>query len=206
MEEVRELKSVLERVEGRLIAAGKMYGAMNFGVWLAVMAIFYTLYGIVDLEGLPSFLYWMGAIAVVVPLTGKIWGRLKRLYSAVSPNEEGHEDKKAAFLIGLSWTVGSIVGWVIIPSIDWIGVNADARLAVGFLSFIFISIFGMWLVMTHGRGEYEIVPSFILPLLAIPMAWQMSSGAIVWAGFVVTTGYSFTVLWYLYSAFKAIER
>ncbi|AIU69341.1 hypothetical protein TEU_02715 [Thermococcus eurythermalis] len=206
MEEIDELKNVLERVEGKLIAAGKMYGAMNFGIWLAAMAVFYTLYGVFDMSGWASALYWAGAIMVVVPLTARIWRRLEGLYSAVYPDAKERGDKKAAFLIGLPWAIGSIVGWGLIPSLEWVGVSTDARLGVGFLSFIAISIFGMWLLMTRGRGEREMMPSFVLPLLAIPVVWRMETGAVVWAGFVVTAGYSFTVLWYLHSAFKAIER
>ena len=45
VEEVRDLKDVLERVEGKLIAAGKMYGAMNFGAWLSVMLFYYVIIG-----------------------------------------------------------------------------------------------------------------------------------------------------------------
>lgn len=205
MEDVEELKSILERVEGRLIAAGKMYGAMNFALWLSVMAIFYVLNGIWKTNGWISPVYWGIAVLIAIPLTIKIWNRLKRLYSTFYPIDE-RESKKAAVLIVLAWAIGSIVGWVIIPSMTWIGVSADARIGVGFLSFIGISLLGQWIVMTHGRGEPEMTPSFILPLLAIPIAWYMKTGTILWAGFVVTAGFSLTVLWYLYSAFKAIER
>jgi len=205
VEEVRELKSVLERVESRLIAAGKLYGAMNFALWLFVMAVFYVMNGIVSMPRWASLLYWVAAILIAVPLTVRIWNRLKRLYSQFYPSIE-NEGRKTAFLIGLSWAAGSILGWAVVPSVDWVGVNAGARLGVGFLSFIGVSILGQWLSITRGRGEREMVPSFAFPLLAIPVAWRMESGAMVWAGFVVAAGYSLTILWYLYSAFRAIER
>jgi len=203
--DVKELKSILERVEGKLIAAGKIYGAMNFALWLAVMAVFYTVDGIFRMCGWTSLLYWVAAILIAIPLTVRIWNRLKRLCSPFYPDIE-REGRKAAFLMGLAWAAGSILGWVIVPSITWIGVSTGARLGVGFLSFIGVSLLGQWLVMTRGRGEHEMVPSFVLPLLAIPVAWHMKTGAVIWAGFVVAAGFSLTVLWYLYSAFRAIER
>jgi len=206
MEEVRELKSVLEKVEGKLIAAGKIYGAMNFALWLSVMTVYYVLNGLGKLTGLASPLYWGIAVLVAIPVTLKIWNRLKGLYLTFYQDVDEGESKKLAVLIGLAWVAGSILGWVAIPSIPWVGVNAGARLGVGFLSFIGVSLLGQWLALTGGRGEYEIVPSFTLPLLAIPVAWRMESGAIVWAGFVVAAGFSLTILWYLYSAFRAIER
>jgi len=206
MEDVRELKSVLERVEGRLIAAGKLYGAINFALWLSVMTVFYVLNGIGKMSGWTSPLYWGIAVLIAVPLTVKIWNRLKKLYLTFCSHMDEMGSKRAVVLMGLAWAIGSIIGWVLIPSTSGIGVNAGARLGVGFLSFIGFSLLGQWLVMTHGRGEYEMVPSFTLPFLAIPVAWHMESGAIVWAGFVVAAGFSLTILWYLYSAFRAIER
>jgi hypothetical protein len=205
MEDVKELKDVLERVEGKLIAAEKMYSAMNFALWLSVMAFYYLLNGLVTLRGPVSLGYWMVAIALAVPLTIKIWNRLKGLYSTFYPNSR-RNGRKIVILVALPWVVGSAVGWWVIPSMTSIGVNADARFGVGFLSFIGISLLGQWLVMTRGRCEFEMVPSFILPLLAIPIVWNMKSGTITWASFVVTTGFSLTILWYLYSAFRAIER
>ncbi len=205
MEDVKELKDVLERVEGKLIAAEKMYSAMNFALWLSVMAFYYLLNGLVTLRGPVSLGYWMVAIVLAVPLTIKIWNRLKGLYSTFYPNSR-RNGRKIAVLVTLPWVVGSAVGWWLIPSITSIGVSADARLGVGFLSFIGISLLGQWLVMTQGRCEFEMMPSFILPLLAIPIAWNMNSGTITWVSFVVATGFSLTILWYLYSAFRAIER
>ncbi|WP_297437280.1 hypothetical protein, partial [Thermococcus sp.] len=177
----------------------------NFALWLSVMAFYYLLNGLVTLRGPVSLGYWMVAIVLAVPLTIKIWNRLKGLYSTFYHNSR-RNGRKIAVLVTLPWVVGSAVGWWLIPSITSIGVSADARLGVGFLSFIGISLLGQWLVMTQDRCEFEMMPSFILPLLAIPIAWNMNSGTITWVSFVVATGFSLTILWYLYSAFRAIER
>ena len=200
MEEVRELKSVLERVEGKLIAAGKIYGAINFGVWLVAMSLFFVLLGVFKVNTLMSVAYWGVAILLGVYASVRLWERMKHLSGTLKGNKTG------ALGIGLSWAIGSLIGWWAIPSMTDIGVSGDSRLAVGFLTFIGLSLLGQWLVMTGGRGEYEMVPSFLIPFLSIPLAMGMERGAMLWAGFVVAFSYGITVLLYLYSAFKAIER
>ncbi len=204
MEEVKELREVLEKVKGKLIAAGKIYGAMNFAFWLSVMSLYYVLEGIRNMMGVASALYWGAAIMIGIPLTIKIWNRLERLYIAFHP-ESKRAGKGTALLIAVSWIIGSVIGWIVIPSMTSIGVNTNARIGVGFLSFIGISILGEWLLQSRGR-EVEMIPAFLLPFLAIPIAWNMESGVMVWAGFIVAAGFGLTILLYLYSAFRAIER
>ncbi|AEO14021.1 hypothetical protein [Thermococcus sp. AM4] len=206
MEDVRELKSVLERVEGRLIAAGKLYGAMNFAVWLAIMLLYYVMLGLFQPDWRFNFLYWPLGFAVAMAFTGRIWGRLKRLGRVTG--REIESSPLAGILIGLSWATGIVLGWIIVPGLNP-GVTEEASLATGFLTFIAFSVFAMWLVMAGfnpKNGEREIIPAFLIPALGIPRSTGMAEGAIVWAGFVVAAGFSLTILWYLYSAFRAIER
>ncbi|ACS32528.1 hypothetical protein [Thermococcus gammatolerans] len=206
MEEVSELKSVLERVEGRLIAAGKMYGAMNFAVWLAIMLLYYVMLGIFDISWQFNLIYWPLGFAVAMVFTGRIWKRLKRLGRVTG--REIESSPLAGILIGLSWATGIVLGWVIVPDLNP-GITEEASLATGFLTFIAFSVFAMWLVMagfSPKNGEREIIPAFLIPALGILRSTGMAEGAIAWAGFVVGLGFSLTVLWYLYSAFKAIER
>ncbi len=205
MEDVKALRETLERVEGRLIAAGKVYSAMNFAFWLTVMAIYYALEGIVNMRGVASTVYWSGAILIGIPLTIRIWRRFERLCATSHPGA-GRAGRRTAIQIALAWILGSVIGFFVIPSMTAIGVNADARFATGLLSFIGIAILSQWLITTEGRSEFEMIPAFLLPAIAIPVVWNMESGAIIWAGFVIVTGFSITILWYLYSAFKAIVR
>jgi len=79
MEDVKELKEVLERVEGRLIAAGKMYGAMSFGAWLSVMLLYYVIIGVFDLPWQFNIVYWPVAFMLAMGFTGRIWRRLQKL-------------------------------------------------------------------------------------------------------------------------------
>ncbi|MCD6558914.1 MAG: hypothetical protein J7K57_03450 [Palaeococcus sp.] len=202
MEEVRELKEVLEKVEAKILAAGKMYGAMNFVVWMNVMLLFYVLMGIFELPGWGIALYWMAGFGGAFWFTGKIWQRLAALMRA--SGKKGEVSTFGSILIFVSWILGATLGWILIPSTS-IAVSEGARMAVGFLSFMTISIFGMWLVFArYGGIEREMVPAFLIPALGIPFAWGMSTGAMIWAGFVVALGFAVTIMWYLYSAFKAI--
>ncbi|WP_297514196.1 hypothetical protein [Thermococcus sp.] len=204
MEEVTELRNVLERVEGKLIAAGKIYGAMNFGVWSSIMLLYYVMLGIFDISWQFNLIYWPLGFAVAMVFTGRIWKRLKRLGRVTGREIEG--SKTSGILVMVSWITGIILGWGIIPRMG-VGVSEGAALAVGFLSFITLSIFGMWLVFARYSGvEREIIPSFLIPAMGIPIVWNMETGAMVWAGFTVALSFALTILWYLYSAFKAIER
>lgn len=204
MQEVRELKNVLERVEGKLIAAGKLYGAMNFGVWLSVMLFYYSIIGVADIPWQFNLIYWPVAFIVAMGFTGRVWKRLQRLGRVTGRKVE--ISGKGGILIALSWITGIILGWGVIPHMSP-GVNAEASMAVGFLSFIAFSVFAMWLVFArYGRIEREIIPAFLIPATGIPIAKGMETGAMAWAGFLVGLGFSLAVLAYIYSAFKAIER
>ncbi len=205
MEDVRELKEVLERVEGKIVAAGKVYSAMNFAFWLTVMAVYYVLEGIVNMRGGASAVYWGGAILIGIPLTVRIWKRFERLCVAFHPGAK-RAGRRKFILITIAWVLGSAIGFFIIPSMSSVGVSPDARFATGLLTFISIAIFSQWLFTTAGREEFEMTPAFTFPALAIPVVWNMKAGAILWAGFVIVTGFSISILWYLYSAFRAIER
>ncbi|AHL22929.1 hypothetical protein BD01_1318 [Thermococcus nautili] len=79
MEDVKELKSVLERVEGRLIAAGKIYGAMNFAVWSSIMLLYYVIIGLLNPSWKFNLVYWPAGFMLAMLFTGKIWKSLKRL-------------------------------------------------------------------------------------------------------------------------------
>jgi hypothetical protein len=201
MEDAKELKSVLEKVEGKLIAAGKMYAAMNFAGFLAVMTLFYVILRFFNGGPAFSIAYWTTATIIVIAFTSKVWRRIV----TISGIKRG-SGKKVGLEIAGAWIVGAILGWVLIPSLNP-GINQEASLAVGFLSFISISLLGQWIVLKRCCGtQNEMVPAFLIPALAIPLAWGMESGAMVWAGYVVSLGFATTILLYLHSAFKAVER
>ncbi|QDA30474.1 hypothetical protein FH039_01005 [Thermococcus indicus] len=204
MEEVRELKTVLERVEGKLIAAGKMYGAMNFGAWLSVMLFYYVIIGVFRPSWQFNLVYWPVAFVVAMGFTGRVWKRLQKLGRVTG--REAEASTFGGILIALSWIAGIILGWGVVPGMH-LGVNAEASLAMGFLSFIAFSVFAMWLVFArYGGAEREIIPAFLIPATGIPIAMRMEAGAMAWAGFIVGLGFTLTVMWYLHSAFRAIER
>ena len=107
-------------------------------------------------------------------------------------------------MIGISWGIGAAVGWFLVPSMN-MGANDMASMAMGFLSFVSISIFGMWLsFIKYKISAEEMLPSFLIPAIGIPIAMIMKTDAMTWAGFLVAIEFSITILWYLYSAFKYV--
>ncbi|WP_297535699.1 hypothetical protein [Thermococcus sp.] len=196
MEDVKELKSVLERVESKLIAAGNIYGALTFSAWLTVMTGYYVLSGLLGNGYVESLVYWVIGAVIVSYATKKVWDR----YIAVLVSETGRE-RRIGLEILASWIIGGLIGWVIIPCLG-ITTTPEETVAVSLLSFLGISLAGQTLV----TGDKEEIPSFLVPLLGLPLVPVAGNQATLWAGFVVAFGFSLTIALYLLSAFKAIER
>ena len=195
MEEVKALRETLERVEGKLIAAGKMYGAMSFAVWLVILMLYYVILALVKPSWQFNVLYWPIAFALAMKFSGDIWKRFTRLAGI-------EESRKEGIKIALVWLLGFILGWVVLPPM--LNRPIDTEIGLALLTFISFSVGGMFLVAM--RSEREMIPAFAVPALLIPVTYNMEAGASLMAGFGVGLGYSITVLLYLYSAFKAIER
>ncbi len=195
MEDVRELRDVLERVEGKLIAAGKMYGAMSFAVWLVILMLYYVLLAIMNPPWQFNVLYWPVAFALAMKFSGEIWKRFTRLAGMEGSRKDGIK-------IALVWSLGFVLGWIVVPAV--LNRPVDTEIGLALLTFISFSVGGMFLVAM--RSEKEVIPAFLVPALLIPIAYGMEAGTSLMAGFGVGLGYSITVLLYLYSAFRAIER
>lgn len=128
MEEVRDLKDVLERVERKLIAAGNMYGAMNFGVWLSVMLFYYVIIGMFRPPWQFNLIYWPPALIVAMSFTGRVWKRLQRLERVTGREVEVSTTR--GILITLAWITGIILGWGVISRMS-LGVNGEANMPWG---------------------------------------------------------------------------
>lgn len=195
MEEVKALRETLERVEGKLIAAGKMYGAMSFAVWLVILMLYYVTLGFLKPSWQFDIVYWPLAFILAMKFSGDIWKRFRRLAGIEESRIEGIK-------IAVVWLIGFLLGWVVVPAA--LNRPADTEIGLALLTFIAFSVGGMYFVAM--RSEKEMIPAFLLPALMIPPVYGMNEGATLMAGFGVGLGYSITVLLYLYSAFKAIER
>lgn len=195
MDNVKELKEVLERVEKRMFAIGKVYSAMNFAYWLAVMSLFYTILAFFGPSGLVSVTYWIGAMVVGVIVSGALFRKIMviaRLWG------EKEWRKGVGIAIAASWIAGAIIGFYVIP------VLLTQNFGVALLSFIAVSLFGMWLSLgLLERFDPEMIPAFALPSIGSLAAFQLED-ATVWAGFVIAAAFSITILLYLYSAFRTI--
>ena len=202
MNDVKELKDVLSRIEGKLIAASKMYSALNFAMWEGVMVLYYIFLGIYNLAPWETALYWIVAFAVAMYFSGIVWKRLDLLEKSVKKEYKGNH---AGVFVGLSWGIGALLGWWIIHMMH-LGVNEESSMAIGFLSFIAISVFGMWLTFTlYNLRSFEMLPAFVVPVLGIPFVMNLQNGSMVLGGFFVAFGFTLTIVWYLYNAFRVIE-
>jgi hypothetical protein len=205
MEDVGELKDVLERIEAKLIAAGKIYSAIQFQIWLIAMVLYYLI--IFPLSVVPWQLtaaYWILALIAFAYFSSKIWKRLINLFR--SHGKDARSSPAFGMGISLSWICGSIVGWMLIPK-TLSDLQIHQSLAIGFLSFISISVFGMFLTFLYiaKSFEKEMIPAFLIPAVAIPAIQSISGGHMVYAGFSIAFAFSLTVIAYLFSAFRTIR-
>ncbi len=200
MSDVSELKDMLEKIEGKIIAAGKIYAAMYFAYWLVAMIGYYLILPFSQSHVLLlSVIYWPVAVLVSFFVGWKSSMRMKEI-------EKNKSSKLLGILIFVSWSIGAFVGWSVLPSMS-MGINDEASLAMGFLSFIGISILGMWLSFELFKMKSrEMIPSFIFAFAGVPVAMNIHAGAMLWAGYMVAMGFSITVLLYLYSAFRTLEE
>ena len=202
MSDMSELRDVLNRIEAKLVAAGKMYSALNFAIWEAVMILYYLLSAFFGLGGWESAVYWIAAFGVAMYFSMRIWKRLRAIELA---GEQKRSTDALGMLTGMSWGIGALIGWFIVPWLN-LGGSRDMSLAIGLLSFITVSVLGMWVsFLAYRVRDHEMIPSFLIPALGIPAIFCVSSAAIVVGGFFVALGFTLTVILYLYSAFRVIE-
>lgn len=204
-ENMEELKEVLERVEGKLIAAEKIYLALQFQVWVVIMTFYYLIIG--PLKTVPwqlAAVYWTLALVVFAYFTGLVWKKLSMLYLA--SNKTLKTSRAFGASMALSWVVGAIVGGILIPKYTPFDTSPQSKLAVGYLTFIGLAVFGMFITFMHfaKKVEKEMIPAFLVPGLAIPIIPKIAEGAMAYAGFAVALGFTLTVFAYIYNAFKIL--
>ncbi len=201
MNEVSDLKNVLERIEGKLIAASKMYSALNFAVWEAIMILYYVLEALFDLYAWETAIYWIVGFSLAMYFSYIVGKRLSNL----EKNRDNKKARKCGILVGVSWGIGAFLGFGIVPAMN-IGVNMEASFSMGLLSFVAIGVFGMWLIYSYyGCSSKEITPSFIIPAMGVLVVMSIKTGAVIIGGFFIALGFTLTIIWYLYNAFHAIE-
>ncbi|CAB49837.1 hypothetical protein [Pyrococcus abyssi] len=150
MEEVRELKEVLDKVERKLIAGFHVYTALVYSAWLAAIGG-YLLLTFLRFEYLG--MYWLIAIALIIGLTIKV-------YTKYISSEHGEEK------LGYAWIVGWILG-----GISWV-LLGDAR---GLATMIVLGHVGMFVSF---RENSMLIP-LALALVLLKPSWELADALIV---------------------------
>ena len=170
---------------------------MNFTYWLAVMCLFYIIIAFFSPSAILSTVYWMTALALGAVVSVFV---LRKLIYLVRLQEEQKEWRASvSIFLAVSWIAGAITGFILIPSLPGGGFD------IGLLSFISISIFGMWLTFAVCiKRDNEMIPSFSLPAIGALITYFAGGEMTVWAGFLIAFSFSITIFLYLYNAFKAV--
>lgn len=204
MEDVAHLREVLDRIEAKLIAASKIYTALQFQLWIVIMTLYYI--SISFMKEIPwqfTAIYWIVGFIIFIYFSSLIWKRLGTLR-----NSAGKKMKNSAsfgWSIASSWIAGSIIGWTVVPYFLQ-GMDPDMVAGIAYLVFIGLSVLGMFLTFLYfqRRVEWEMIPAFVIPLLGIFGIGIMHVHPMTYGGFLVALGFSITVVLYIYMAFKTL--
>ncbi len=196
--EVEELRDVLRRISGKILATKNVCIAMNFQIWIVIMAGYYIL--IAPLKYIPVWLtlcYWSAGATIFACVSRSFWRRASLLIS--------DEDSRSINVgIMISWIVAAILGWFVIPSM--IEGEFLQRLAIGLLSFLSIAVAGMIATIYLGTRKVavEMIPAALIPILLIPVV-PLVKNPMNFAGMGVVFSYGTTVILYIYRAFKVAD-
>jgi len=203
MEDVAQLKNVLDRIEAKLIAASKIYIALQFQLWIVIMALYYVLISMMSYVPWQFVAaYWSVGFILFMYGSSLIWKRLANLVSSA-----GRKMKSGALGMGIgaSWGIGALIGWFLVPYL-LTPIYPSIATGIGYLVFIGTSVLGMFLAQMHftSRADKEMIPAFLIPYLGIAGIGVANMHPMVYGGFVVAFGFSATVVLYLYSAFRTL--
>lgn len=199
MSDVNELKKVLSDLEKKLISVEKIFAAFPFALWMAIMLFYSNVAGVLQVPWEFNMVYWAAAVIIAVFFMTKCWEKVAQLSRVMNKNVVLSKTK-VLMLTGLPWIIGAIIGWGFIPMIH-LSANPEVNIALGLISFIVISVFGMFLALAKYTVQKEMIPAFIIPPISIPLVLGATNAMEV-ACSSIALGYTLTILWYLYSAFK----
>ncbi|BAA30160.1 hypothetical protein [Pyrococcus horikoshii] len=150
MEEVRELKEVLDKVEKKLVAAFYIYTALIYSAWLATMGGYLLMMLLA-----PKYIgfYWIIGITLIILVTVKV-------YKTYLKGEAG-EGK-----VGYAWLIGWIIGGILF------GILGDAR---GLASMIVVGHIGMYVSF---REISMLIPVLAIVTFANP-SWEFATALII---------------------------
>ncbi len=193
MEEVRDLKDVLERVEEKLVVVRYVHIAVAFVYWSTVLASFYILLSVVRrMDWLTGMAFWLSAVAVYYP----VWSRTKRILGL------NFRTFSYKILLPLAITV-SICFWL--PNYLVKFTSFERAIGVTILCSVSLYLLVVAIVVGARRGRFptELIPP-ILSFIFVPAVLTVGD-PITFAGFVIVTTYGITALTCLFKAINVVE-
>ncbi len=190
---MEELRDVLERVEGKLVVVRYVHAAIAFVYWVTVLAIFYTVVGVVGrVEYRTALAFWLISILFYYP----IWNRSKRLL--------GLNFRKFALKVGIPlalililspWITSFLMGFT----------SPDRAIGIGILCSIsgYLLIVAVVVKLRWGRFPKEMIPA-ILTFAFSPLVLIVEN-PLMFIGYAIMTTYCITALIYLIKAIGVVE-
>ena len=197
------MKEVIEKIEKKLIASSKIYAAMNYGIWAAILIIYEIMFVPLFIykptevwfsthppyAGIMVGVFWTIAIGFLVYVNKIAWKKMKQLNVEKSSKYNSHP-----MIIG--WVIAAV--FFVLPSLL---IHASWAYSLGFLLFIITGNIGIYICCRN----YESFASIASAIIAIPfiffvsldMAWFLAIG-------FVAGGYAISTMLYLWSTFRLV--
>ncbi|MFA4647201.1 hypothetical protein P8X24_08130 [Pyrococcus kukulkanii] len=152
MEEVRELKNVLERVEKKLIASYHVYTALIYSAWLLVMGG-YLLLDYLHFQWLG--VYWIISIFGIILLTTHVYNRYMK--------GEQSSSSKLDYVWIIAWILGGASWGLLFPGPQGLAFMISLGHMGMFISFRDYSfLIPVLTLMTFLRPEWPFVDSLVI--------------------------------------------
>ena len=197
MEELKGLKDVLERVEGKLLVVKYVHAALAFIYWTTVLAVFYLILDIV--RRIPeeyAMAFWIFAMILYYPIwriTKKIWSKPKDF----SLRSFALKTFPVFLILILSFYVVGVVATFI---------SSNRAIAISTLCLIsaYLLIIALIVKAKEGRFPKEMLPA-IFTFAFSPLVLIVDD-PLIFIGYVIMATYGVTALIFLIKAVGVVEN
>ena len=197
MEELKDLKDVLERVEGKLLVVKYVHVALAFVYWSTVLAVFYLILDIVRrIPGEYAMAFWIFAIILYYP----IWRITKKIWS----KPKDFSLRSFALKMFIPLIVILILNFYVVGVMATL-ISPDRAIAIGLLCSIsaYLLIIALIVRAKEGRFPKEMLPA-ILTFAFSPLVLIVDD-PLIFIGYVIMATYGVTALIFLIKAVGVVE-
>ncbi len=214
MRERDDIIEMLKRIEEKLYAGWNLYIALTFLYWIPVLSAYTALASTSWFQGLRgerqaavSIAYWAAAVLPVFTLYTKTLKRYLERLEAAAHARRRIGPRRCGLLAAASWPLGIMLEPFTAAALEPLLGPARAQ-AAALLTFIAVGTLGVsW---SEHCASKRLPPSLVAPAITalgialLPLAPNDVYTAYMFAGSIITVGYSLTAILYVTAALRNI--